>query len=265
MEIKLKNRKYCGLTVGMMWKYNEALEEIGREKVKNSDTLNTGAIPFTDSADAYEKHKEEGMQPYAIFPKRIYSKVESLPGAKIYNYNFIGSNSFPSKNPKMADLGRSNRAWIFKFFESHFNKNSYLEFTDDDTIKTHTELGEFDYTLKSERPKEDDYSARGLFGQKGYGEGGRGFDGHYYSKMKGSLFTLCPAGDSMYSIRFYEALMCKSIPIVNSIDETFRSPAEEKLDYKYYLTTDDIKYRQDWADHNLGLFMEYHTFDNSGP
>jgi hypothetical protein len=275
MEIRtmiLENRKYTGLTASMMWKYNESLEEVGKEKITNCETMEKGIIVVTDSAEQFENCERKSALPYAIFPKRIYSQVSSLPRGKLYNYNFIGGNFYEgSRKGKhcgtelglaQQELGQRNRAWILNFIEERFNRNSYLEFTDAEAKGNHVELGEFDYTLKSERPKEYDYSDKG---QKGYEEGGRGFDKHYYSKMKSSLFTLCPAGDHMYSIRFYEALMCESIPIVNSVDETFRSPAEEKLDYKYYLTTDDIKYRQDWADHNLDMFMRHHTFDNSGP
>ena len=63
-------------------------------------------------------------------------------------------------------------------------------------------------------------------------------------------------------MRFYEALMCKSIPIVNNKNETFRSKAESELNYKYYLTTEQHVYREDWVEHNHGVFLKYHTLDD---
>ena len=66
------------------------------------------------------------------------------------------------------------------------------------------------------------------------------FDNKYYEIMSKSKFTLCPAGDCPWSMRFYEALLCKSIPIVNnSLKHGIR---KKKLDYKYYLTTDENKF-----------------------
>ena len=77
--------------------------------------------------------------------------------------------------------------------------------------------------------------------------------------MTKSKFTLCPAGDVTWSMHFYEALMCRSIPIVNSANETFRSKEESKLNYKYYLTIDHIVCRDDWVKHNYKIFLRYHT------
>ena len=88
------------------------------------------------------------------------------------------------------------------------------------------------------------------------------FDKDYYDIMSKSKFSLCPAGDSMWSMRFYDAIMSKSIPIVNHYDETYRSLAESKLDYKYYLVSDkEFVYREDWVNHNYELFLKYHTLE----
>ena len=78
-----------------------------------------------------------------------------------------------------------------------------------------------------------------------------------------SKFCLCPAGDEPYSMRFYEALMCKSIPIVNNAKESYRTIMESRLGYKYYLSTDIFEYRLDWVEHNYELFLKYHTLDSN--
>lgn len=87
------------------------------------------------------------------------------------------------------------------------------------------------------------------------------FDTQYFQQLANSKFTLCPAGDNFWSMRFYEALMCKSIPIVHTPEETYRSNAESELDYRYYLSTDAHIYREDWVAHNYELFLRYHTLE----
>ena len=64
-------------------------------------------------------------------------------------------------------------------------------------------------------------------------------------------------------MRFYEALMCKCIPIVLKREETYRSREESELDYRYYLASDpEFIYREDWVEHNYALFMRYHTLQS---
>ena len=87
-------------------------------------------------------------------------------------------------------------------------------------------------------------------------------DKNYFDVMCKSKFCLCPAGDDLWSMRFYEALMCKCIPIVNNEKETYRSDPESKLGYKFYLTSDkEFIYREDWVEHNYNLFLKYHTLE----
>jgi hypothetical protein len=183
---------------------------------------------------------------YVKYPMSFYKKVDKFSKNKKYNYCFIGSY--------LVDQATSvNRKWIIDFIKKHFNKNSYLQFTDTKSKSKLSSFGSFDYTHRRVGfvPKERPVHLRNYF------------DKNYYQRMCESKFTLCPSGDSFWSMRFYEALMCKSIPIVFSKDETFRSEEESLLDYKYYLASDpNPEYRQDWADHNYDIFLKYHTFDS---
>ena len=85
----------------------------------------------------------------------------------------------------------------------------------------------------------------------------------YFEKMCQSNFVLCPAGDSSWSFRFYEVLMCKSIPIVESFHHTYRTCEEATLNYKYILYQDienvknDINY-DDYINENTKIFKKYH-------
>ena len=49
---------------------------------------------------------------------------------------------------------------------------------------------------------------------------------YYFETMCKSKYCLCPAGDAPWSFRFYEVLMCKSIPIVASWHHTYRTKEE---------------------------------------
>jgi len=69
----------------------------------------------------------------------------------------------------------------------------------------------------------------------------------------------------MWSMRFYEALMCKAVPIVSSKEETYRTDAESRLDYKYFLNTDELKFDVSLVEHNYQLFLKHHTFDALPP
>ncbi len=200
--------------------YIESLEEIGKLPLKRYYDYN-----------------------YSVFPKRFYKYCANLPDNKKYDYCFIGS--FLVDKPTSI-----NRSWILKFINNKFTNNSFLQFTDKKTKKGYIPMGSYDYTLikKGFVPKEVPLKKRNYF------------DKEYYKHMKESQFTLCPAGDSFFSMRFQEAIMCKSIPIVQSYDETFRSKSESLLPYKYYLIDDNHVYREDWVEHNYNLFLKYHTF-----
>ena len=181
---------------------------------------------------------------YATFPKSFYKKIEKMNCTKIYDYTFIGG---------------------LKVIRQNFTKNSYLEFTDENTKKNWITLGEFDHTLteKGFNPKEFGMKSlsagvplRTVYHSLGY------FDRQYYQRMCQSKFVLTPAGDMPWSKRFYEALMTKAIPIVKYNYETYRSEAEMKLDYKYFLWNETANYQEEIVRHNYNLFLKYHPFMN---
>lgn len=199
-----------------------------------------------------ESHQEIGCwtdgdpicEDYALYPMRFYKELENLNVGKKIDYCFIGGLKTDIRTTK-------NRGWILEFIEKNFTNQSYLQFTDTNTKNNYCSKGSYDYTLEKVgfAPKEHEVNNRNWF------------DLHYFCTMLAAKFALCPAGDAIYSMRFYEALMCKSIPVVSSTHETFRSEAESKLDYRYYLTTDDIQFREDWVEHNYQLFLQYHTLE----
>lgn len=178
---------------------------------------------------------------FAIFPKRFYMNVKIQD--KIYDFIFVGGLLTDKETYK-------NRKWILPFIEQYFNKRSYLQFTDKKTKLNYKPKGIYDYTLVHQGfvPKEVPQHTRNYF------------DKQYFDNLSRSQFCLCPAGDVMYSMRFYESIMCQCIPIVNTVEESFRSKAESQLDYKYYLVSDkEFIFRKDWVEHNYQIFLKHHT------
>jgi len=202
--------------------------------------------------DAY-KEKNLWHEPikgeYTIFPQSFYKRVATMPGQKYRNFCFIGCF-------KVNSLEVTNRKWIISFINRYFNEDSYLQFTDDITKKNYTPMGSFDNTLIK----------TGIFPRFLSQEQANIFDENYFSVMLSSKFCLCPAGDQPWSMRFFEALMCKTIPILAHKSEAWRTIQESKLDYKFYLSTEtDFVYREDWVEHNYALFIKYHTLDHVIP
>ena len=204
--------------------------------IKNLSGSNTLDEIYYPSSSNFINFKNK-YNDYAKFPKDIVNKVNNINCEKEYNYIFLGSY----KN----NIGKIfNRKWILSFIENNFDDKSYLEFTDDETKKNYEKMGNFDHTLYIKQKKINKNN----------------FDYSYYSKLKKSKFCLCPAGDCIYSNRFYEALLCKTIPIVSNNVETYRSKAEKELDYKFYLSSDkNIVYNQEMIEHNYKIFLKYHT------
>ena len=188
---------------------------------------------------------ESMIYSYAIFPKRVYKSVD-LKMERKYYFIFIGALLNDTKT-------YNNRKWILSFIKKQFNSNSYLQFTDQITRRNYQPSGSYDHTLQQKGfvPKEVPINERNYFDQT------------YFRKLSQSKFCLCPGGDANWSMRFYESLMCKCIPIVDTIEETYRSKEESHLDYKYYLSSDkEFVYRNDWVEHNYELFLRYHTLEH---
>ena len=200
---------------------------------------------------------------YAIYPKRFYKNIK-LNINKKYDFIFIGQLDHRYEGGWVrggeSDGTYNKRKWIIPFINNKFNSNSYLQFTDKNTKQNYKIMGNYDHTLseKGFAPKECGVGVK--HAEMNF------FDKKYFDKMSQSKFGLCPAGDSIYSMRFYECLMCKCIPIVSTDEETYRSKEESKLNYKYYLASNsEFVYREDWVEHNYNIFLQYHTLEHLKP
>lgn len=184
--------------------------------------------------------------PYAIFSKKYYNSILALNNDKIHDFCFIGNASTsPSRN------------WIIKFAIDNFTENSIFVHTGAD-ITNWKPLGPFDYTLTAPKfspcRQANTQSRESQF--RNVSE-----NLYYFQSMRNSKYCLCPEGDAPWSFRFYEVLMCESIPIVTSWHYTYRSPEESKIDYNYYLTKDIFTYDESMIKKNTEIFCKYHLLD----
>jgi len=190
--------------------------------------------------------------PIALFSHKYYNDINELHQDKLHDFCFIGS----------IRSNYQNRKWVINFAKKYFTSNSIFVNTDNDP--NWELLGDFDYSnlnygfcpknQKNAQSKETQYRKiqENLF---------------YFENMCKSKFVLCPAGDSSWSFRFYEVLMCKSIPIVESWHHTYRTIDESQLNYNYILSSnieqevnEHLLYN-DLVSENTHIFEKHHMLN----
>jgi hypothetical protein len=186
--------------------------------------------------------------PIAIFSNKYCNEINSLNHEKIHDFCFIGS----------INSCYERRKWVIEFAKNNFTSNSI--FINTDYNSDWELLGDFDYSNKNlgfcPKNENDNQSRKVQFRIVNENV-------FYFEKMCQSKFVLCPAGDSSWSFRFYEILMCKSIPLVESWHHTYRTKEESEINYKYVLyqnIENDILY-DDYVNENTKLFEKHHMLN----
>ena len=208
------------------------------------------ALKFHMEEALLEKNLPSGLAiwdpQFALFSRKYYNEICELNHNKIYDFCFIGS----------INSNYEERIWVINFAKKYFTDNSVFINTDNDP--NWVLLGSYDYSKKilGYCPKNDpiDNQTR----QVQYRIVKDNIE--YFEKMCQSKYCLCPGGDAPWSFRFYEVLMCKSIPIVKSWHDTYRTEKEATVNYKYILFQDiknDINY-DDYINENTAKFENYH-------
>lgn len=183
--------------------------------------------------------------PIAKFSNRYYNDICELNHDKVYDFLFIGS----------INSNYEARKWVIDFAKKHFTINSV--FINTDNNPEWEPLGSFDYTNKisgycpKNMPDNSSKNVQYRIVKENI---------EYFEKMCQSKYCLCPAGDAPWSFRFYEVLMCKSIPVVESWHHTYRTKEESELNYKYVLyenIDNDINY-QEYINENTKIFENNH-------
>ena len=207
---------------------------------------------------AFKYHMEEALiehnldtngvsdcPPIALFSNKYYNEINELNHDKIHDFCFIGS----------IKSNHQARQWVIDFAKKKFTDNSIFINTDNDP--NWVSLGSFDYSNKKLG-----FSPKNVSDNQSKSVQYRIIKENieYFETMCKSKFVLCPAGDAPWSFRFYEVLMCKSIPIVESWHHTYRTKEEANLNYKYVLhenIENGIDY-DDYLNENTRIFENHH-------
>lgn len=262
-KTKLRNAKLCNEEdyrelVKMANKgklsVSERIEKASEENIKAKSKM--GRARFL-RAQAKSECENKVFAPAGkvIFPQSFVRSVEKMPEEKIYDYCFMGAFAFWDKfNKKSAkktqEIGFNNRKWVIDYAKKNFTEKSiFINTSGEINLKDGWQsLGAFDKTFSGKGCLPKSMENKGVF------------DEYYYKTMKMSCFTLCPAGDRPWSIRFFEALMCKSIPVVEKHCHAWRIQEEKNAGYFYYLHSDEKVYSKEIAEENYQLFIKNHTF-----
>lgn len=196
----------------------------------------------------------DNMSVYGAFvqklPESFVSKVAAMKknprNAKTSKYVFQGS----------LEMNNPRRQWILDFVRANFAKDDLLIITDEDN---HSSLGPYDHTASvvGYSPRHHKPDQRHFF-----------FDGKYYALMIKSDFTLSPGGDCPWSMRFYEAILAGSIPVINSVGQDYSGRAFwfNRIGYRYFtidqaansnMSRGELKRI---ADENYNLLLKYQTW-----
>ena len=182
--------------------------------------------------------------PYAIFSRKYYEEINAIDHTKKNDFCFIGA---------IHKNNYSLRKWIIWFANRYFTSNSIFINTSNDTEWDN--LGDYDLTGSISL-----FSPSNLVNNQSREAQFRIIKDNmfYFKTMCQSKFILCPAGDAPWSFRFYEVLMCKSIPIVSSWHETYRTKEESTIGYKYLLSDNIDIDHTNIVEENTKLFEKYH-------
>jgi hypothetical protein len=126
---------------------------------------------------------------------------------------------------------------------------------------------EIDYnfigTITPKRKWVEKYTKNSIINQSGYGRDINKkyeIDKDYYNTISKSKFTITPTGDCPWSYRFFEAIMCLSIPILeNNSNDIYMK------DYFCFFDKDEHIYDKDKAIENYNKFIKSKHFIKNIP
>jgi len=228
--------------------------------------------PFLDREGLlwHKAAAEEGLDPQAIskwgrvapkFPRSWLPKLLGLSHEKKFRYNFQGGGM--SAYTRYAGNYKYRRAWMTEFAKTHFDKRDFLRWTDvrPNSSKReyrfpYTPLGEFDY---SGRDLPGGFIVRMVESE---GKDDIYFDSFYFGTMAASEFTVAPGGDGPCTLRFYEAVAARSIPLVPEKDAPLAGCTSPYANIGYKFATDKnlFPYSEQIVEDNFKLLVQYQTF-----
>lgn len=176
-----------------------------------------------------------------IFPHGIINNLKGRwSEEKYYDYSFIGL--FNSSRKEIINK------WLDETFKAINFQKLHI-----DSLKTKWLNNLFS-------KKENKYHPRIhiLSSKKGRRYPKKSWDNNYYDVLLKSKFVLCPPGDFDWSYRFFEAILCGAVPIVENNCDAYDG-------FKFYFfknKLDELIYDQEIINHNFNLCLKKITISN---
>lgn len=210
--------------------------------------LDTGPRSVFLHEQAYEEEGlpcppvDERLSPVKLLhPRSFIEAVDDLPCEKVHDYCFMGTLYRPETF--------EHRRWILDFARERFTERSYLQLSE--SPPEHVRLGSFDHTGETDGvfvPKEAPWGRERAW-----------FNPAYFAALRRSELALCPAGDRPWSMRFFEAIMCRAIPVVTDLRHVGRNDAERGIGYHVLLAHEAHAWDPELAEENYQLFLQHQT------
>jgi len=233
----------------------------------------------------FEKRKESSLEPMNLTCKQISvygAYVMKIPdwfvdqmkaaqvrlgNAKTHNYNFVGSQGFKARVGGGDSSYQLRRDWVPEFAKEHFEGDDILYIKD--APEQYIPVGSFD--LSTEEWSHKKISNPDKIITDGYCQDDCwDYEASYFDTLIQSNFTLCPGGDSAWSMRFYEAILAGSIPVITNVENDLSGPAFwwNQIGYTYFTedqvvnisSTKSSADLKNIADANYELFITYQTW-----
>lgn len=93
-----------------------------------------------------------------------------------------------------------------------------------------------------------------IYSERGRNEQLKGYDEVYYSMMSSARRIVCPDGDFVWTYRFFEAVACGCIPVVEHLHPMYEGFIFEMIDMQQ-----PNRWDMSIINHNRELLMERHT------
>jgi hypothetical protein len=188
------------------------------------------------------------------FPRSVVESLLSIRNTtqKQHAYNFMGRlrGDFD-----YGFLELRRRTWVVSFVLHNFSDHDFLDITDGADFFQEP-LGVYDRSF--DPPSAAQVSL---------------YDFPFYTILAASNFTLCPGGDSAWSMRGYEVALMGSICVISDPKEDWDPTTSTVYSdigkvhmrrlmnmYRYLRLDEPHIYHQDWVDENLRVFIKYQTF-----
>lgn len=222
-----------------MYKFSILEKEFGISLFSSSSSEDNGEFDIT--ANLRFCHEEPqttigSLSRHLIFPSEVSRRCRSIWNKeRTIPYSFQGL------------ITRKRKALISSWVEKNISNKHKISDTNswiqNLRRKVLSKAG-LDYTVKKKMGDLLLWSS-----DKGRSFPGKTWDKEYFEILSNSRYVLCPSGDYTWSYRFFEAILCGAIPIVEEVCEAYEG-------FKFFLFKDSIEElecTQEYVEHNYEL------------